>query len=78
MEPRSGELAQLMRRLASELGRRRWTSTGDDPRKIGKLGGRPRSKAERCGCGAMTLKRAKARGHKCPKLSPVGDQPSTS
>ena len=59
------ELALLMGRLASELGRRRWTSTGDDPREIGKLGGRPRSKGPRCPCGAMTLKRARARGHKC-------------
>lgn len=28
-------------------------------------GGRPRSKAKRCPCDAMTVKRAKARGHKC-------------
>jgi hypothetical protein len=35
-------------------------------RENGKLGGRPRSKAKRCECGAMTLKRAKARGHQCP------------
>lgn len=26
---------------------------------------RPRSDAPRCNCGAMTLKRATARGHKC-------------
>lgn len=26
---------------------------------------KPRSKAPRCPCGAMTLKRANARGHKC-------------
>lgn len=31
----------------------------------GKLGGRPRSDAPRCACGAMTLERARARGHKC-------------
>lgn len=28
-------------------------------------GGRPRTKAPRCPCGAMTRKRAKARGHHC-------------
>jgi hypothetical protein len=28
-------------------------------------GGRPRSNKPRCACGAMTRKRAKARGHKC-------------
>jgi hypothetical protein len=27
--------------------------------------GRPRSDAPRCACGAMTIKWAKARGHKC-------------
>lgn len=27
--------------------------------------GRPRSRAPRCACGAMTAKRAAARGHKC-------------
>ena len=31
---------------------------------VGKLGGRPRS-PDRCACGLMTAKRAKARGHKC-------------
>lgn len=29
-------------------------------------GGRPRTNAKRCACGAMTAKRAKARAHKCP------------
>jgi ribosomal protein S27E len=33
-------------------------------------GGRPRSKAKRCPCGQMTLKRALARGHKCVKSEP--------
>lgn len=37
-------------------------------RENGQLGGRPRSKAPRCQCGAMTLKRAKARGHRCPTI----------
>lgn len=57
---------------AVALGRKRWTSTGDDPvvvgtlgAKYGKLGGRPRKKGPRCPCGAMTAKRAKARSHKC-------------
>lgn len=67
-EDDGSKLALLMGQLASELGRRRWTSTGDDPREVGKLGGRPRSKAKRCLCGAMTLKRAKARGHRCPAI----------
>ncbi len=31
---------------------------------VGQLGGRPKSE-DRCPCGAMTLKRAAARGHKC-------------
>lgn len=31
----------------------------------GGAGGRPRSKAPRCACGAMTAKRAKVRGHVC-------------
>jgi hypothetical protein len=30
-----------------------------------KAGGRPRSKKKRCPCGAMTARRAAARGHKC-------------
>ena len=30
-----------------------------------KAGGRPRTDALRCACGAMTLKCAKARAHKC-------------
>lgn len=34
-------------------------------RENGRLGGRPRSKTKRCPCGEMTLKRAKARGHRC-------------
>lgn len=31
----------------------------------GRNGGRKRSDAPRCPCGAMTAKRATARGHKC-------------
>jgi hypothetical protein len=37
----------------------------DQPRQAGLLGGRPRKRGPRCPCGAMTLKRAKARGHRC-------------
>lgn len=51
-------------RAASTMGRRRWTATGDDPREVGKLGGRPRT-APRCPCGAMTRQRAKQRNHRC-------------
>ena len=50
-------------------------------------GGRPRSDAPRCPCGAMTLKRAKARAHKCQasntgaagvvQLSTFGSESST-
>lgn len=29
--------------------------------------GKPRSTSPRCPCGAMTAKRAKARGHRCKK-----------
>jgi len=58
---------------AVALGKKRWTKTGDDPRVIGSLGGiaargksgGPRKEGPRCPCGAMTLKRALARGHKC-------------
>lgn len=57
----TAEISRVMR----ELGRRRWKNTGDDPRQVGALGGRPRSAAPRCPCGAMTLKRAQARGHRC-------------
>jgi len=32
--------------------------------------GRPRSNAPRCACGAMTLKRALARGHHCQAAGP--------
>jgi len=31
----------------------------------GKMGGRPRTEAPRCACGAMTAKRAQARSHYC-------------
>ncbi len=31
-------------------------------------GGRPRSNAKRCPCGAMTAKCAKARSHKCEAI----------
>jgi hypothetical protein len=31
----------------------------------GRNGGRPRSGAPRCPCGAMTVRRALARGHRC-------------
>lgn len=34
-------------------------------RKPGRKGGRPRTEAKRCPCGAMTAKRAAARGHRC-------------
>jgi len=46
------------------MGKRRWAATDDDPRQVGKLGGRPRT-APRCACGAMTRKRAKQRRHRC-------------
>ena len=49
--------AETMRAVASYLGK--------PNAKYGALGGRPRTDAERCACGAMTLKRALARGHKC-------------
>lgn len=51
----------MTKREKSELGRRLQSlrkTHGAGP-------GRPRSEAPRCQCGAMTLKRAKARGHKC-------------
>lgn len=34
-------------------------------RRASRKGGRPRSDKPRCACGAMTAKRAKARGHHC-------------
>lgn len=51
----------------AELARLRWSKPDadrDQPRKIGKLGGRPRT-APRCPCGAMTVDRAMKRNHKC-------------
>ena len=54
---------------AALLGRRggsvRSKAKAEAARENGLLGGRPRSKAPRCPCGAMTRKRARARGHKC-------------
>jgi hypothetical protein len=51
------------------LARLRWANATEadreQVRKNGRLGGRPRSKAARCPCGEMTLKRAQARGHRC-------------
>jgi hypothetical protein len=38
--------------------------SAEHARRVGKLGGRPPVK-QRCPCGAMSAKRAKARGHKC-------------
>jgi hypothetical protein len=48
------EIRTLAAKLNASL-RRTWTGAG----------GRPRSKAPRCACGAMTAKRAAARGHVC-------------
>ena len=48
-------------RLARELASRREKPTGG----ARPGAGRPRSKAPRCGCGAMTAKLAAIRGHKC-------------
>ena len=56
---------------AAALAALRWETTktteahSQAARENGKLGGRPRSKQKRCACGAMTLKRAIARGHHC-------------
>jgi len=59
---------------ASIMAKARWSKPDADkeqPRKAGKLGGRPKGSVAkdkpRCACGEMTLKRAKARGHKCSK-----------
>lgn len=55
-------------KAASDLAKARWAKEVPDVehmREIGKLGGRPKTSAKRCPCGAMTAKRAKARGHKC-------------
>ena len=55
----------------AEMARLRWAETQmteehkEAVRANGKLGGRPLSKAKRCACGAMTLKRAMARRHRC-------------
>ena len=59
----------MKNRAAQALARLRWANASDSdrnqPREAGKLGGRPRSNVPRCNCGAMTLARAIARGHRC-------------
>jgi hypothetical protein len=49
-----------MPNLLSEAARR--MNAARKTRSGGHAGGRPRSNAKRCPCGAMTLKRAQARG----------------
>jgi hypothetical protein len=49
----------LTTRTARKMAAARKTNSG------GKNGGRPRTKAARCHCGAMTAKRAAARAHHC-------------
>lgn len=54
----------------SALARIRWAKPDadrDQPREAGKLGGRPRSDAPRCACGAYTAKLAAIRKHECEK-----------
>jgi len=62
-------MAISLQAAAAALGRKGGKSRSEAKvaavRENGKLGGRPRSKAKRCPCGEMTLKRAKARAHKC-------------
>lgn len=48
--------------LVSEAGRLMRAARKPDSNK----GGAPRSRKRRCPCGDMTLRRAIARGHKCP------------
>jgi hypothetical protein len=54
---------------AVALARRRWASATEADREQvrhnGRAGGRPRSDAPRCPCGAMTARRAETRRHKC-------------
>ncbi len=52
------EAARALRAIPSEV-------RSETSRKNGKSGGRPLSASERCACGEMTAKRAKARGHRC-------------
>lgn len=56
-------------KAAAALGRKGGLSRSEAKlaacRENAKRAGRPRSKAQRCPCGEMTLKRAKARGHRC-------------
>lgn len=40
-------------------------------RELMKTGGRPQTDNPRCPCGQMTLKRAKARAHKCDEHGPI-------
>ncbi len=68
---------------AQSMARKRWAKTTPEERSafaraIGVLGGRPRSDAPQCRCGAMTLKCAEARRHKCPTLnSPTVADPNS-
>jgi hypothetical protein len=56
--PKSETLSEKRRRAS--LSRSTFAGGGARPG-----AGRPRSNAERCWCGVMTAKRAKARSHKC-------------
>lgn len=45
--------------------KRRAAALARKTRSGGRNGGRPLSRKARCPCGAMTARRAKARGHRC-------------
>ncbi len=66
---------RMKRKTAATIGRVGGTSRSDSKlaaaRANGRLGGRPRSRAKRCPCGAMTAACAAVRCHYCqpPELS---------
>lgn len=71
-EPEGPSEASL---AASAMARARWAKVKPEERsrlltKIGKLGGRPRTK-HRCYCGQNTMRRAVARNFECCKLAGV-------
>jgi hypothetical protein len=72
--------ADADRQAALRLNRKRWAGVSPEERREharqmmakrtpAQMGGRPRTKGPRCPCGAMTLKRARARAHKCVKVA---------
>jgi hypothetical protein len=59
------QLTKAAALLGAKGGKSKTPAKSEAARANGRKGGRPRSAVSRCPCGAMTLKRAKARAHHC-------------